>query len=108
MNIGEGIKAQREKQNLSRRALSEKSRVPESSIEQYENGLCEPNANTLMCLAIALGVSFKTLYGWEYAGMAPDGSERYTYMGKEILEKSGHFETRTIIRSKQTHEVQET
>lgn len=61
-DLGEFIKAQRERANLSLRRLAEKSGISNPYLSQIERGIRKPSAEILRNLSRALEISSNTLY----------------------------------------------
>ncbi len=61
--LGDKIRATRLKQNLTQKALAEKSGISVKMLRNYETGLNEPGAAALSWLALALGISADWLLG---------------------------------------------
>jgi transcriptional regulator with XRE-family HTH domain len=62
VNVGQRIRSLREGQNLSLRALSERSGLSINAISQIERGENSPTVSSLHLLASALGVSIADLF----------------------------------------------
>lgn len=94
-DLGEFIRAQRERANLSLRRLAEKSGISNPYLSQIERGIRKPSAEILMSLSRALEISSDALY--RRAGLideelppasvfeAIDGDERLTGEQKRVL-----------------------
>ncbi|MGD2042067.1 MAG: helix-turn-helix transcriptional regulator [Acidimicrobiia bacterium] len=94
-DLGEFIKAQRERANLSLRRLAEKSGISNPYLSQIERGIRKPSAEILKNLARALEISSNSLYS--RAGLideemppasvfeAIDNDERLTGEHKKVL-----------------------
>jgi transcriptional regulator with XRE-family HTH domain len=94
-DLGEFIRAQRERANLSLRRLAEKSGISNPYLSQIERGIRKPSAEILKNLARALEISSNTLYS--RAGLideempppsvfeAIDNDERLTGEHKRVL-----------------------
>lgn len=61
-DLGEFIRAQRERANLSLRRLAEKSGVSNPYLSQIERGIRKPSAEILKNLSRALEISSNSLY----------------------------------------------
>jgi transcriptional regulator with XRE-family HTH domain len=61
-DLGEFIKAQRERANLSLRRLAENAGISNPYLSQIERGIRKPSAEILKNLARALEISSNTLY----------------------------------------------
>lgn len=61
-DLGEFIRAQRERANLSLRRLAEKSGISNPYLSQIERGIRKPSAEILRNLSRALEISSNTLY----------------------------------------------
>ncbi len=61
-DLGEFIRTQRERANLSLRRLAEKSGISNPYLSQIERGIRKPSAEILKNLARALEISSNTLY----------------------------------------------
>ena len=61
-DLGEFIRSQRERANLSLRRLAEKSGISNPYLSQIERGIRKPSAEILKNLARALEISSNTLY----------------------------------------------
>jgi transcriptional regulator with XRE-family HTH domain len=94
-DLGEFIRAQRERANLSLRRLAEKSGISNPYLSQIERGIRKPSAEILKSLSRALEISSNTLY--RRAGLideelppesvfeAIDNDERLTGEHKKVL-----------------------
>ncbi|MGD2102189.1 MAG: helix-turn-helix domain-containing protein [Acidimicrobiia bacterium] len=94
-DLGEFIRAQRERANLSLRRLAEKSGISNPYLSQIERGIRKPSAEILKSLSRALEISSDALY--RRAGLideemppasvfeAIDGDERLTGEHKKVL-----------------------
>lgn len=94
-DLGEFIRAQRERANLSLRRLAEKAGISNPYLSQIERGIRKPSAEILKNLARALEISSNTLYS--RAGLideemppasvfeAIDNDERLTGEQKKVL-----------------------
>ena len=94
-DLGEFIRAQRERANLSLRRLAEKSGISNPYLSQIERGIRKPSAEILKNLSRALEISSNTLY--RRAGLideemppasvfeAIDSDERLTGEHKKVL-----------------------
>ncbi len=60
--LGEFIRTQRERANLSLRRLAEKSGISNPYLSQIERGIRKPSAEILLNLSRALEISSNTLY----------------------------------------------
>ena len=69
-DLGEFIKAQRERANLSLRRLAEKAGISNPYLSQIERGIRRPSAEILKSLSRALEISSNTLY--RRAGLIDD------------------------------------
>jgi transcriptional regulator with XRE-family HTH domain len=70
-HIGEFIKTQRERANLSLRRLAERAGVSNPYLSQIERGLRKPSAEILKRLSRALSISAESLYS--RAGLIEEG-----------------------------------
>jgi transcriptional regulator with XRE-family HTH domain len=61
-DLGEFIRAQRERANLSLRRLAEKSGISNPYLSQIERGIRKPSAEILKSLSRALEISSNSLY----------------------------------------------
>lgn len=61
-DLGEFIRAQRERANLSLRRLADKAGISNPYLSQIERGLRRPSAEILKSLSRALEISSQTLY----------------------------------------------
>lgn len=61
-DLGEFIRSQRERANLSLRRLAEKSGISNPYLSQIERGIRRPSAEILRSLSRALEISSNTLY----------------------------------------------
>ena len=61
-DLGEFIRSQRERANLSLRRLAEKSGISNPYLSQIERGIRKPSAEILRNLSRALEISSNTLY----------------------------------------------
>jgi transcriptional regulator with XRE-family HTH domain len=94
-DLGEFIRTQRERANLSLRRLAEKSGISNPYLSQIERGIRKPSAEILKNLARALEISSNTLYtraGLIDEEMPPasvfeaiDNDERLTGEQKKVL-----------------------
>ncbi|MGB8361971.1 MAG: helix-turn-helix transcriptional regulator [Acidimicrobiia bacterium] len=94
-DLGEFIRAQRERANLSLRRLAEKSGISNPYLSQIERGIRKPSAEILRNLSRALEISSDALY--RRAGLidedlppatvfeAIEGDERLTGEQKKVL-----------------------
>jgi len=94
-DLGEFIRAQRERANLSLRRLAEKSGISNPYLSQIERGIRKPSAEILKNLSRALEISSDALY--RRAGLideemppvsvfeAIDNDERLTSEHKKVL-----------------------
>ncbi len=94
-DLGEFIRAQRERANLSLRRLAEKSGISNPYLSQIERGIRKPSAEILKSLSRALEISSDALY--RRAGLideetppvsvfeAIDNDERLTSEHKKVL-----------------------
>ncbi len=94
-DLGEFIRAQRERANLSLRRLAENAGISNPYLSQIERGIRKPSAEILKNLSRALEISSNTLY--RRAGLideempppsvheAIDGDERLTGEQKKVL-----------------------
>jgi transcriptional regulator with XRE-family HTH domain len=94
-DLGEFIRSQRERANLSLRRLAEKSGISNPYLSQIERGIRKPSAEILKNLSRALEISSNTLY--RRAGLideemppasvfeAIDNDERLTGEHKKVL-----------------------
>jgi transcriptional regulator with XRE-family HTH domain len=57
MSVADRLKAARQDANLTRRALSEVTGIPSSTVEKYERGDMDPNTTRLKTICNQLGVS---------------------------------------------------
>ena len=107
-DLGEFIKAQRERANLSLRRLAESAGISNPYLSQIERGIRKPSAEILMNLARALEISSNTLYtraGWIDDEMPPasvidaiDGDDKLDGDQKKVLLDM----YRTLVRSNAT------
>ncbi len=112
-DLGEFIRTQRERANLSLRRLAEKSGISNPYLSQIERGIRKPSAEILKNLARALEISSNTLYS--RAGLideemppasvfeAIDNDERLTGEQKKVLLDM----YRALTRSEEASEEQE-
>jgi transcriptional regulator with XRE-family HTH domain len=112
-DLGEFIRTQRERANLSLRRLAEKSGISNPYLSQIERGIRKPSAEILKNLARALEISSNTLYS--RAGLideemppasvfeAIDNDERLTGEQKRVLLDM----YRALTRSEEASEEQE-
>ncbi len=94
-DLGEFIRAQRERANLSLRRLAEKAEISNPYLSQIERGIRKPSAEILKSLSRALEISANSLY--RRAGLideelpppsvfeALDSDERLTGEQKRVL-----------------------
>lgn len=94
-DVGEFIRQQRERANLSLRRLAERAGVSNPYLSQIERGIRKPSAEILMRISRALEISAESLYS--RAGLidespvtptvveAIDGDERLTLREKQVL-----------------------
>jgi transcriptional regulator with XRE-family HTH domain len=111
--LGEFIRTQRERANLSLRRLAEKSGISNPYLSQIERGIRKPSAEILKNLARALEISSNTLYtraGLIDEEMPPasvfeaiDNDERLTGEQKKVLLDM----YRALTRSEEASEEQE-
>ncbi len=93
----ENLKKLRMDRGLSQQALAEKFNLTQQSIYKYENGLAEPNIETLKSFAVFFGISVDYLIGgsdvssWEdmLATLSPTEKEikllqNFRYLAPEI------------------------
>lgn len=64
-NMGERIRAERERQGISLRALARDVGVSASMISQIENGKSRPSVSTLYAITTALGLPMQDVFGGE-------------------------------------------
>ncbi|MGD2060215.1 MAG: helix-turn-helix transcriptional regulator [Acidimicrobiia bacterium] len=112
-DLGEFIRTQRERANLSLRRLAEKSGISNPYLSQIERGIRKPSAEILKNLARALEISSNTLYtraGLIDEEMPPasvfeaiDNDERLTGEQKKVLLDM----YRALTRSEEASEEQE-
>ena len=112
-DLGEFIRAQRERANLSLRRLAEKSGISNPYLSQIERGIRKPSAEILRNLSRALEISSDALY--RRAGLideelppatvfeAIDADDRLTGEHKKVLLDM----YRALIRTNETSEEQE-
>lgn len=72
-HVGEFIKQQRERANLSLRRLAERAEVSNPYLSQIERGIRRPSAEILKRVSRALEISAETLY--TRAGLIEEGSK---------------------------------
>lgn len=94
-DVGEFIRQQRERANLSLRRLAERAGISNPYLSQIERGIRKPSAEILMRISRALEISAETLYSRagliEDTPTAPtvveaiDGDERLTLREKQVL-----------------------
>ncbi|PRO65678.1 helix-turn-helix domain-containing protein [Alkalicoccus urumqiensis] len=63
--IGERIRSFRRKQEWTQQELAEKLQLSKSTISNYEKGIREPNAETLVALSRLFDVTLDELFGIE-------------------------------------------
>lgn len=74
LDVGEFIRSQRERAEMSIRKLAELANVSNPYLSQIERGLRNPSADILQQVANALRISVETLY--VRAGILPDHDRR--------------------------------
>ena len=67
------LRALRESQGLSQKALGKKTGITQASMSRIEAGLQEPGHRTVLRLALSLGVDPENLYGSSPSGPASPG-----------------------------------
>lgn len=82
LKIGEKIRQERKKTNLSQKELGEKLGVSQAMIGQYENGKRQPKLETLGRIAAALGVDVWELYE-DYE--LPENDKEFTHAWEDLL-----------------------
>jgi transcriptional regulator with XRE-family HTH domain len=75
-HVGEFIRSQRERADLSLRRLAERAGVSNPYLSQVERGLRRPSAEILKRISRALSISAESLYS--RAGLIEEGPERPT------------------------------
>ena len=90
-NMGERIRAERERQGISLRALARDVGVSASMISQIENGKSRPSVSTLYAITTVLGLPMQDVFG---ADVAPPttilgalGSARGVRLGPHVPPK---------------------
>lgn len=78
MDLGEFIREQRERANLSLRRLADAADISNPYLSQIERGVRKPSAEILLRLSRALEISANTLYA--RAGLIDDAGESPTVM----------------------------
>jgi len=112
-DLGEFIKTQRERANLSLRRLAESAGISNPYLSQIERGIRKPSAEILKNLARALEISSNTLYsraGWIDDEQPPasvfdaiDGDDKLDGDQKRVLLDM----YRTLVRSNGTMSEQQ-
>jgi len=112
-DLGQFIKSQRERANLSLRRLAENAGISNPYLSQIERGIRKPSAEILKNLARALEISSNTLYsraGWIDDELPPasvfdaiDGDEKLDVDQKRVLLDM----YRTLVRSNGTMSEQQ-
>ncbi len=64
MNVGQSLKACREKLGLSQSELARKTSIQQANISRWENGTHSPNITDCIILAKFYGVSIDELVGY--------------------------------------------
>lgn len=73
-HVGEFIRSQRERADLSLRRLAERAGISNPYLSQVERGLRKPSAEILKRISRALSISAESLYS--KAGLIEEGPER--------------------------------
>jgi len=73
--IGERIRAERERRGVSLRSLARTVGLSPSLISQIETGKCRPSVSTLYAITTALGVSVEDVFEEQQAGGKPAAAE---------------------------------
>ena len=82
LGVGEFIREQRERAEISIRKLAELADVSNPYLSQIERGLRKPSADVLQQVANALRISVETLY--VRAGILPDVERRTSTVSEAI------------------------
>jgi transcriptional regulator with XRE-family HTH domain len=82
-HVGEFIRSQRERADISLRRLAERAGVSNPYLSQVERGLRKPSAEILKRISRALSISAESLYS--KAGLIEEGPEPPT-----VVEAIGH------------------
>ncbi len=90
MNIGDTIKTERKKKNLTQKELAEKINKSERMVQKYENGEVIPSIEVLNNIGAALGVFIFSFANNENAAIKENPKnyslEQYMYaLGYEVL-----------------------
>jgi quercetin dioxygenase-like cupin family protein/DNA-binding XRE family transcriptional regulator len=63
LRIGERIRAERERRDISLRGLARSVGLSASLVSQIETGKCQPSVSTLYAITTALGISVQDVFG---------------------------------------------
>jgi transcriptional regulator with XRE-family HTH domain len=89
--IGERIRAERERRGVSLRSLARTVGLSPSLISQIETGKCRPSVSTLYAITTALGVSVEDVFEEQPADGADGKAEPGAAVVQEITEAAVRF-----------------
>ena len=99
--VGERMKMLREGYGISQKDLAKAIQTNQSAITRYENGICEPNLQTLFDYAVYFKVSIDWIFGRTESRM--EGT-RLADLNEEIVEGSPLYEKMKEVITKIVNE----
>lgn len=99
--VGERMKMLREGYGISQKDLAKAIQTNQSAITRYENGICEPNLQTLLDYAVYFKVSIDWIFGRTESRM--EGT-RLADLNEEIVEGSPLYEKMREVITKIVNE----